>query len=330
MSGGGATFLYDIGEREEGVRLDQFLVSRKLDLSRSRIQTLIKDGSVIVNRVIARPSYRVRAGDHVSLTIPPPSPPAVEPEPVDFAIVYEDAFVIVVDKPAGLVVHPAPGHATGTLVHGLLWHCGDLSGIGGVTRPGIVHRLDKDTSGLMVVAKNDMAHISLARQFKSGQVQKEYRTLVHGLMRGRKGVIDAPIARHARKRKEMAVVQGKGKEAVTHWWLLETFEAGFSSLRVLLKTGRTHQIRVHFSHLGHPVAGDPVYGYGKRWWKGHPLQKKGIIRPPKRQMLHARHLAFFHPENGRFMEFESSLPVDFRELLEGLRRARAELLEEKP
>jgi len=217
------TLFFHISQEEEGVRLDQFLVSRTKGLSRSRIKDLIKSGAARVNQTVSRPSYRVRAGDHIILSIPPPSPTVVQPEPVAFSIVFEDASVVVVDKPAGLVVHPAPGHASGTLVHGLLWRCGDLSGIGGVTRPGIVHRLDKDTSGLMVVAKNDRAHASLARQFKSGEIRKEYRALVHGLLRERTGLIDAPIARHSRKRKEMAVVQGRGKEAVTAWWLVESF-----------------------------------------------------------------------------------------------------------
>jgi len=325
-----STLLFHISRGEEGVRLDHFLVSRGVALSRSRIQELIKKGAVSVNQVVCRPSYRVRAGDHITLFVPPPSPTIVQPEPVGFSIVYEDASVVVVDKPPGLVVHPAPGHASGTLVHGLLWRCGDLSGIGGVTRPGIVHRLDKDTSGLMVVAKNDRAHASLARQFKSGEIKKEYRVLVHGMLQGRTGLIDAPIARHSRKRKEMAVVQGRGKEAITTWWLLESFPAGFSFLRVSIKTGRTHQIRVHFSHLGHPVVGDPVYGYGKRWWKGHPLQKKGIMPSPRRQMLHAKRLGFQHPESGLFMEFEADLPDDFREVLETLRQTGPQLVEEKP
>jgi len=327
---GARTFSFHISRGEEGARLDQFLASNGVPLSRSRIQELIRTGSVSVNQETSRPSYRVRTGDHISISIPPPSPSVIQPEPVDFDIVYEDSSVVVVDKPAGLVVHPAPGHTAGTLVHGLLWRCGDLSGIGGVTRPGIVHRLDKDTSGLMVVAKNDRAHGALARQFKSGVIEKEYRALAHGLLRGRKGVIDAPIGRHSRKRKEMAVVQGRGKEAVTTWWLLETFQAGFSSLRVSIRTGRTHQIRVHLSHMGHPVAGDPVYGYGRRWWKGHPLQKKGLITPPVRQMLHAKRLGFKHPENGRFMEFESDLPDDFREMLQSLRAGGSEAIDEKP
>ncbi len=330
MPGSGGTFLFDICGEDQGLRLDHFLVSRSMALSRSRIQGLIRKGAVRVNRAVSRPSYRVRTGDRISVSIPPLLPSALQPEPVAFTIVYEDTSIIVVDKPAGLVVHPAPGHATGTLVHGLLWHCEDLSGIGGVTRPGIVHRLDKDTSGLMVVAKNDRAHAALARQFKSGEIRKEYRTLVHGRFKETKGTIDAPIARHSRKRKEMAVVKDRGRHAITSWWLLEGFQAGFSFLRVSIKTGRTHQIRVHFSHLGHPVVGDLVYGYGKRWWKGHPLQKRGITVFPRRQMLHAKSLGFHHPESGRFMQFDADLPDDFRDMLESLRHTGLRSDEEKP
>lgn len=324
------SFFFQVMQKEEGARLDRFLVSRKADLSRSRIQDLIKSEAVTINGGASRPSYRIRAGDQIVLTLPEPSPTLLAPEPVAFDIVYEDGYVVVVNKPPGLVVHPAPGHATGTLVHGLLWHCRDLSGIGGVTRPGIVHRLDKDTSGLMVVAKNDRAHLSLAHQFKSGEIRKEYRALVHGFLQGSKGIIDAPIARHARKRKEMAVVPERGKEAVTNWWLLESYQAGFSFVGVQIKTGRTHQIRVHFSHLGHPVVGDPVYGYGKRWWKGRPLHGMERRDPPRRQMLHAKRLSFVHPESGRYMDFASDLPADFREMLQGLRQTESGSPVEKP
>ncbi len=301
--------------------MDLFLASRSLDISRSRIQELIRKGAVQVNQGPSRASYKVRAGDHIKMTVPPPSPPSLEPEPVAFEIIHEDDSILVVNKPAGLVVHPAAGHATGTLVHGLLWHCRGLSGIGGVTRPGIVHRLDKDTSGLMVVAKNDQAHAGLARQFKSGEIKKEYKALVNGKMRGREGKIDLPIGRHPRKRKEMAVASKRGKDAITLWWLMERFESGFSLVSVSIKTGRTHQIRVHFSNMGHPVVGDQVYGYGKNWWKGHPLWKKGVLPLPQRQMLHAGSLGFHHPETGRFMTFEAPIPEDMEEMIGGLRRA---------
>ena len=212
-------------------------------------------------------------------------------------------------------MHPAAGHATGTLVHGLLWHCEGLSGIGGVTRPGIVHRLDKDTSGLMVVAKNDLAHAGLARQFKAGEIRKEYKALVNGKMHGREGKIDLPIGRHPRKRKEMAVVLNRGKGALTLWWLEKYFESGFSLVSVSIKTGRTHQIRVHFSNMGHPLVGDPVYGHGKNWYKAHPLWKNGVLPLPRRQLLHAGSLGFSHPETGRSMTFEAPIPNDMEELI---------------
>lgn len=301
---------YEITRQSQNIRLDVFLTTTSSDLSRSRIQSLIKKGLVKVNNLLSKPGYRLKAGDHVSLTIPPAEALSLEPEAVEFGILYEDESLIVVNKPPGVVVHPAPGHATGTLVHGLLRHCKDLSGIGGVLRPGIVHRLDKDTSGLMVVAKNDRAHTLLSRQFKSGKVQKEYVALVHGLVIGDEQVIDLPISRHPQKRKEMAVSLSGGKRALTHWKKIEEFKSGFSLLSVLIKTGRTHQIRVHLSHIGHPVVGDPVYGYGQKWWKRHPLFEDHMPVSINRQLLHARRLGFAHPDHGGFVEYESPIPKD--------------------
>jgi 23S rRNA pseudouridine1911/1915/1917 synthase len=312
-------FQFEVSRADRDQRLDLFLASRSLGISRSRIQELIRRGGVAVNQGPSRAGYRTRAGDRIRIAIPPPSPSSLDPEPVDFNIIHEDASILVVNKPPGLVVHPAAGHVTGTLVHGLLWHCRDLSGIGGVARPGIVHRLDKDTSGLMVVAKNDRAHAELARQFKSGEVRKEYQALVNGKMQGSKGKIDLPIGRNPRRRKEMAVALGRGKGAITLWWLSERFESGFSLVSVSIKTGRTHQIRVHFANMGHPVVGDRVYGYGTNWWKGHPLWKKGWIPLPQRQMLHAGSLGFHHPETARFMTFEVPVPGDMEELIRSLR-----------
>ncbi len=301
---------YEITRQSQNIRLDVFLAASSNDLSRSRIQSLIKKGFVEVNNLPSKPGYRLKAGDHISLTIPPAETLPLEPEAVEFGILYEDESLIVVNKPPGVVVHPAPGHATGTLVHGLLRHCKDLSGIGGVLRPGIVHRLDKDTSGLMVVAKNDRAHTLLSRQFKSGKVQKEYVALVHGLVIGDEQVIDLPISRHPQKRKEMAVSLSGGKRALTHWKKIEEFKSGFSLLSVSIKTGRTHQIRVHLSHIGHPVVGDPVYGYGQKWWKRHPLFEDHMLVSINRQLLHARRLGFTHPDQGRFVEYESPIPTD--------------------
>ena len=314
------TFFYEISEDSLNMRLDFFLSARPIDLSRSRIQALIKGGEVKVNDLPSKPSYRLKAEDCVALTIPPPVSQALEPGAVDFDVIHEDDSLIVLDKPAGVVVHPAPGHSTGTLVHGLLRHCRDLSGIGGVLRPGIVHRLDKDTSGLMVVAKNDHAHAFLAGQFKAGRVIKEYMALVHGNVKGNEGTIDLPLARHPKKRKEMAVIRAGGRRALTFWKKIHEFQTGFTLLSVIIRTGRTHQIRVHLSYIGHPVAGDSVYGYGRRWWQRQELGKKGILPPIRRQMLHAMRLGFAHPGKQQYLEFEAPLPEDMDRLVEALKQ----------
>jgi 23S rRNA pseudouridine1911/1915/1917 synthase len=272
----------------------------------------------MVNSRPSKASYRLKPGDRVRVTIPPPSPRRLRPEPVPFGVIHEDDALIVVNKPAGLVVHPAPGHPTGTLVHGLLERCSDLSGIGGVTRPGVVHRLDKDTSGLMVVAKGDHTHTSLAEQFKSGSIKKQYLTIVHGCVHEAEGRIDLSIARHPKHRKRMAVTREGGRRAVTLWKRERAFQIGFSFLSVSLKTGRTHQIRVHLSHLGHPVLGDPVYGFGRNWWKRQPLHAKGLLPTVDRQMLHAARLGFNHPLLNEYMEFEAPLPDDMNRILEAM------------
>jgi len=313
------TFFYDVPEDIPDIRLDVFLFTRSTGLSRSKIQALIRDGNVRINDSDSKPSYRLKAGDQVSFSIPSLPTQILEPEAVEFGIIHEDGSIIVVNKPPGLVVHPAPGHSHGTLVHGLLQHCEGLSGIGGELRPGVVHRLDKDTSGVMVVAKNDRAHRRLARQFKSGMVKKEYVALVHGKMKGKEGEIDLSIARHPKKRKEMSVTDSGGRRAITVWEKIEEFHGGFSLLKVSLKTGRTHQIRVHLSHMGHPVAGDPVYGYGRKRWRKHPLFKKGVLPTLERQMLHSRRLGTTHPDTGVYVEFEAPLPADMERVLQGLR-----------
>jgi len=312
-------FSYEVSAESRDVRLDVFLSSRAVGLSRSRIQSLIGSGHVTVNNTLSKSGYKLKAGDHLVLRVPPSPPQSLKPESVDFSILYEDRSIIVLNKPAGVVVHPGPGHATGTIVHGLLKHGNRLSGIGGVLRPGIVHRLDKDTSGLMVVAKDDEAHTSLAEQFRSGRIKKGYAALVHGRLGGREGEIDLPVARHPKKRKEMSVTRSGGRRALTLWRKIEEFQSGFSLLSIVTKTGRTHQIRVHLSHVGHPVVGDPVYGYGRNWWKRHPLRKKGAMPIIKRQMLHARKLGFVHPEDDRYLEFEAPLPEDMEHTLQSLR-----------
>jgi 23S rRNA pseudouridine1911/1915/1917 synthase len=299
----------------EDQRIDAFLASRIEELTRSRIQELIGQGAVTVNDALPKPSYRLRMNDRVVLCIPPARPSRLDPEPVPFEVVYEDPFLVVLNKPPGVVVHPAPGHATGTLVHGLLHRCPDLSGIGGALRPGIVHRLDKDTSGLMVVAKRDAIHRCLAEQFKSGGVSKGYLALVHGIMEGRKGTIDLPIARHPVRRKEMSVAKEGGRQAVTHWEALAVLETGFSLLSASPQTGRTHQIRVHLCHVGHPIAGDSVYGRKKSWWrKRFPNLPEGVPR----QMLHAERLGFVHPENRRRCAFKAPMPEDMRAAVNAL------------
>ena len=235
-------------------------------------------------------------------------------------MIYEDSSLIVLNKPPGLVMHPSPGHSTGTLVHGLLHHCRDLSGIGGVSRPGIVHRLDKDTSGLLVVAKSDRVHNALAGQFKAGEVIKKYLALVHGIVHGDKGEIDLPIARHPKRRKEMSVVASGGKRAITFWKKIEELANEFSLLSVAPKTGRTHQIRVHLSHMGHPVLGDPVYGHRTSRWKKRFPSTPAVLAKIERQMLHAEILGFVHPGSNKYCEFHAPVPNDMAHLLKTLKR----------
>jgi 23S rRNA pseudouridine1911/1915/1917 synthase len=309
---------------DAGDRLDRMLAAHTA-LSRSRLKALILDGKVTIGvRTIRDPSYRVNAGETVTLSLPPPVPAAPAPEHIPLNVVYEDAEIIVIDKPAGLVVHPAPGHGSGTLVNALIAHCGDsLSGIGGVKRPGIVHRLDKDTTGLMVVAKTDRAHHALAAQFadhgRSGPLKRGYLTLVWGAPDRPKGTIDAPIARHPRSRDKMAVRAG-GRASITHWQVIERYKGNdakpvASLLACRLETGRTHQVRVHLAHAGHPLLGDAVYGRGFK-------TKDAQLAPPARealaalgrQALHAYLLAIEHPTSRETLEFRSELPSDFARL----------------
>ncbi|MFP3928414.1 MAG: RluA family pseudouridine synthase, partial [Desulfobacteraceae bacterium] len=277
----GRTYFYLVSQDHAGERIDSYLASRMPGFTRSRLQDLIRRGRVKANERIPKASYQLRPGDTVTVIVPPPRSCNLVPESVEFTVIHEDQSIIVLDKPPGVVVHPAAGHSTGTLVHGLLARCVGLSGIGGVSRPGIVHRLDKDTSGLMVVAKNDCSHEALARQFKRGGVVKQYVALVHGRPTSDSGEIDLPIGRDPRRRKQMAVVAGTGKRALTRWRVEERYDAGFARLRVSLKTGRTHQIRVHLAYVGHPVLGDKVYG-----------PARSSAPAPERQMLHAEVLGF--------------------------------------
>ena len=312
--------IYLISENEKEQRIDLFLALHDKGLTRSRIQSLIKDQWIKVNGFPVKASYKLKTNDRILIVVPQAAPCEIKPESVDFSIIYEDSWLIVLDKPPGIVVHPAPGHINGTLVHGLLHHCTNLSGIGGVLRPGIVHRLDKDTSGLLVVAKNDTAHANLSNQFKEGSVTKKYISLVHGVMPGQKGEIDLPISRHPVRRKEMAVSKAKGKRALTLWNKTDVIGGKFTRLEVSLKTGRTHQIRVHLSHLGYPIVGDPVYGFRKTWWNRQCPEALEITRSINRQMLHSALLGFIHPGTGNYCEFKSPIAPDMKNIIENLKR----------
>jgi 23S rRNA pseudouridine1911/1915/1917 synthase len=313
-----------------GQRLDRFLSERLPSLSRTRVQALIKQGHAgLGGAKIEDVTYRVKPGDRFVLELPPALPTTLAPEEIPLDIVYEDDALIVIDKPAGLVVHPGAGNPQGTLVNALIAHCGEsLSGIGGVARPGIVHRLDKDTTGLMVIAKTDQAHRALAGQFadhgRTGELERGYLALVLGAPSRPQGSIAASIGRHPTSRTKMAVLPEKGREAVTHWRVLATFGRGegkegaiASLLECTLETGRTHQVRVHLAHIGHPLVGDPLYGQGfksKLRKLPEPLREK--IAALRRQALHAAHLTFIHPVTGTLLEFNSALPPDLAEIVD--------------
>jgi 23S rRNA pseudouridine1911/1915/1917 synthase len=313
-----------------GARLDRFLAAELPELSRSRLAELIRGGAVSHGgRTIKEPDHRVKSAECFEIVLPEAEPAVPAPQAIPLKVIHEDADVLVIDKPAGLVVHPAAGHTGGTLVNALIAHCGDsLSGIGGVKRPGIVHRLDKDTSGLLVVAKNDRAHRNLAGQFadhgREGALERRYLALVWGVPLPRKGVIQARIGRHPSSRQKMAVLRAGGREAVTEYNVQRTYSCGkmqpvASLVECRLRTGRTHQIRVHMAHIGHPVIGDPLYGGGFRSkHRALPEPARSAIMALTRQALHAATLGFNHPINGNFMRFQSALPEDLREVADAL------------
>jgi len=299
-----------VPEDQAGSRIDRLLAELlEGEASRSQIQQWIRDGLVTVNGGTVKPNHRLAANDLIAAELAEPEAPDVKPEPIPLDIVYEDGDVIVVNKPRGMVVHPAPGHSSGTLVNALLNHCRDLSGINGVRRPGIVHRIDKDTSGLLMAAKNDQAHPPLPGQLQEHSVIRRYTAVVHGEVAHERGTVDAPIGRDPKDRKLFAVTDKNGKPAVTHFTVLERFRQ-FTLLELSLETGRTHQIRVHMKFIGHPLVGDPLYGPAKhrtRWIRG--------------QALHAGVLGFRHPRTGEQMLFEAPLPEDMRRLIERMRQA---------
>ena len=288
---------HHITPEQAGERLDRFVTAQLPELSRSRVQALVLSGDILLNGAAARSSEALHAGDEITVHVPASAPQTeLQAEDIPLVILHEDSDLVVINKPAGLVVHPGAGNATGTLVQALLHHCKDLSGIGGVERPGIVHRLDKETSGCLVIAKNDAAHQSLAAQFANRTVEKTYLAIVEGTLRRGSGVIEAAIGRHRSNRQKMAVdLTGKGREAVTQYRVIAAAD-GLSLVECLPKTGRTHQIRVHLKHLGHPLAGDPVYGRRGRF---------------ERHLLHAWKLSFDHPRSGERLTFVSPLPADF-------------------
>jgi 23S rRNA pseudouridine1911/1915/1917 synthase len=307
--------LLTVPSDSEGTRLDRFLASVLGDYSRSQIQRLIREGQIHVGGRPAKANQPVKAGQLVEVEIPEPVDPAPKPEALPLTIVYQDSDVIVVDKPAGMVVHPAAGHAGGTLVNALLHHVDDLSGVGGEKRPGIVHRLDRGTSGLMVVAKHDRAHEELARQFRDREVEKEYVALVWGeVQAGRR--IDAPIGRDPSNRKKMSARARRSREAVTRIVGAEHLGRVLTLARVAIHTGRTHQIRVHLSGIGHPVVGDALYGGVHRRVPGDVRAVTHLQRP----FLHAARLVFKHPADGRLLEFTAELPADLQQVIDELRR----------
>lgn len=296
---------------EEGLRVDKLLASSLEELTRSAVQNLIEEGRVTCCGRPLTKSAKLNAGEEIQIELPEVRPLEVLPEDIPLDIPYEDEDLLVVNKPKGMVVHPAPGHESGTLVNALLHHCGSsLSGINGVARPGIVHRIDKDTSGLLIVAKNDFAHSRLAEQIQAHTFTREYSAVVYGGFSQESGVVDAPIGRHPTERKKMAVLlnSSSARHALTHYWVVKRF-SGFTQLRLQLETGRTHQIRVHMAYIGHPVAGDPVYG------------PKKVITSLQGQCLHAGKIGFVHPRSKEYLELEAPLPAYFTGFLSKLKEA---------
>ncbi len=307
----------DVGEHE---RLDVFVSRAMGELTRSAVRRLIETGFVTVDGKSGKPSLKLKGGERISVRVPPPVPAAPVAEQIPLEILFEDSDIVVVNKAAGMVVHPGAGNRGGTLVNALLGHCRDLSGIGGEIRPGIVHRIDKDTTGILVVAKNDNAHLSLSRQFKQHSVKRVYTALVYGSPREDKGVIDAAIGRHPTDRKKMSGATRRGRHAVTNWWVAGRYR-GITLMTVTLETGRTHQIRVHLSEAGYPLLGDPVYGGSGRLANLRDPVLRKMIKELGRQALHAGTLGIIHPATGEYLEFNADLPEDMAGIIQYLEKS---------
>ncbi|MCP4693713.1 MAG: RluA family pseudouridine synthase [Desulfobacterales bacterium] len=303
---------------EMGDRLDSVTASRVSGLSRSLAASLIKKGAVRVEGDARKPGYRVRTGDRIYAVIPEPEPAAAAPEPMDLNILHEDRCIIVIDKPPGMVVHPGPGHRRGVLVNGLMHHCPQIAMVGDETRPGVVHRLDKDTSGVLIAAKTNAAHRHLTRQFKARTIRKNYIALIYGETLSTTGVITLPIGRDPFNRKRMSVNSPTGRASETRWEVIERLN-GAALIDVDLRTGRTHQIRVHCAAMGRPVVGDAVYGRRRKMRGASPADADPLARAP-RQMLHARRIQFQHPGDGETVVFEAAMPRDMKDLLGELRK----------
>lgn len=301
------SIIFTVDDNQNGCRIDKVLSQYIPDMSRSYIQKLIQDNYVVVNNTPVKSNYKIRAGEAISVDIPDAVEPDIVAENIPLDIVYEDDDVILVNKPKGMVVHPAPGHYSGTLVNALMYHCKEnLSGINGVQRPGIVHRIDRDTTGIIVACKNDIAHNSLAEQLKEHSITRKYQAIVYNNFKDDSGTIEGPIGRHPIDRKKMCINHQNGKDAVTHYRVLERFN-GFTLVECVLETGRTHQIRVHMSSINHPLLGDAVYGPAKSNFK------------LEGQTLHAKVLGFVHPRTKQYMEFDTPLPEYFQNLIHKLR-----------
>ncbi len=311
------TTLLTVAEADLGRRLDQFLAGCT-EFSRARLARWLKAGQVLVNGRIRPAGYRVRLGDRVSLTVPPPEPNGLIPEALPLDILFEDHDIIMVNKPAGLVTHPGPGHRQGTLLNALLHHCPEMAAAGELARPGLVHRLDKDTSGVLVAAKTAQAHAHLVRQFQNREAEKTYLALVWGRFDRNAGLVDQEVGRHPTARQKMSARPRRGKPAVTYWRVLEEYPGPLTLLELSPKTGRTHQLRVHLAALGHPIVGDATYGGGAARLKGNP--RLAPLRPlVTRQLLHARSLRISHPRTGEAIAREAALPQDFQAVLNKLR-----------